>query len=240
MRHLALALLAALALHLRADLPSQIQSANGWVGYSVPIVDGNHFVCSWENYNDIQYGHDDLQPVSSALIVLYEVEGGKVVSVRSSSPECRATRVVRWIPNVDPAESVRYLRALIDSDRDVSKKAVGALALHRAADDDVLIALAKRHPAAKIRSQALFWVSQRAGDKAAGVLRDAVDNDPEESVRTKAVFGISQLPNDKSIPLLIDLMKTHRSRAVRKKAAFWLGQKDDPRALAALEEILTR
>ena len=105
MRHLALAVLAALALPLRADLASQIQSANGWVGYAVPIVEGRHFVCSWDNYTNIQYGDDDMQPVSSALIVLYEVEDGKVVTVRSSSPECRATRAAgqpcaRFPPNI--------------------------------------------------------------------------------------------------------------------------------------------
>jgi HEAT repeat protein len=162
-----------------------------------------------------------------------------VVSIRLSSPECRTTRTVQWLPNVSPAESVRYLRALIDGDRDVAKKAVTALALHRDTTEE-LIALAKRHPTAKIRSQALFWISQKAGDKAAGVLLDAIDNDPEESVRTKAVFGVAQLPNERSVPMLIELMKTHRSPAVRKKAAFWLGQKDDPRALAALEEMLLR
>ena len=224
---------------LRADLAGQIRAANGWVGYSVPIVDGRHLVCSWDEGINI-HDDDDFRSRSSALYVLYEVDHGKVVSVRLSSPECRSTRSNHWLVNIDPRESVRFLRSLIDdaNDRGVAKKAVSALALHRDTVDQ-LIEIAKRHPVGKIRSSALFWVSQRAGERAAGVLRDAIDNDPEESVRTKAVFGISQLPNDKSIPLLIELMKTHKSPAVRKKAAFWLGQKDDPRALAALEDILT-
>jgi HEAT repeat protein len=38
--------------------------------------------------------------------------------------------------------------------------------------------------------------------------------------------------------MLIKLMKTHRDGRVRKKAAFWLGQKQDPRALAAIEDVL--
>jgi HEAT repeat protein len=40
--------------------------------------------------------------------------------------------------------------------------------------------------------------------------------------------------------MLVELMNTHKSREVRKKAAFWLGQKNDPRALAALERVLTK
>ena len=74
--------------------------------------------------------------------------------------------------------------------------------------------------------------------RAASVLRNAVDNDPETDVKEKAVFGISQLPDERSVPILIDLMKTHANPSVRKKAAFWLGQKKDPRALAAFEDIL--
>ncbi len=226
------------AIPLRADLVRQIESAAGWVGYAVPILDGRHFVCSWDE--GINIYDDDYRRRSSALHVFYQVEKGKVVSIRLSSPECTTSRPVQWLTGVDPKESVRYLLALVNrDDLSVAKKVVGALALHRDTPDDELIVLAKRHPSAKIRSMALFWVSQRAGDKAAGVLRDAIDNDPEEDVRTKAVFGISQLPNEKSIPLLIELMKTHKSPAVRKKAAFWLGQKDDPRALAALEDVLT-
>ena len=233
-----MAFLFLLALPLRADLASQIRAVNGWVGYSVPIVDGNHFVCSWDDSITISRD-DDYNRQSSALHVLYEVEKGRIVTVRLSSPECRYQRTVQWITTpVDPRESVRFLLDLVNGN-EVGKKAMGALALHRDTKDEELIALARRHPESKIRSNALFWISQRAGDKAAGVLRDAVDNDPEEDVRAKAVFGISQLPNDKSIPLLIELMKTHRNARVRKKAAFWLGQKDDPRALAALEDLLT-
>jgi HEAT repeat protein len=40
--------------------------------------------------------------------------------------------------------------------------------------------------------------------------------------------------------MLIDLMKSNRSSNVRKKAAFWLGQKHDPRALAAIEDVLRK
>jgi hypothetical protein len=103
---------------------------------------------------------------------------------------------------------------------------------------DELIKLTKNDPTAHVRSQAIFWLSQKAGKKAAGALRDALDDDPDQSVREKAVFAISQLPNDQSVPILVELMKTHRDPSVRKKAAFWLGQKNDPRALAAIEDIL--
>ena len=236
-----ISLLAALfiTLPLFADLRQQIESKSGWVGYSVPVA-GEHTICSWEDGNST-ISDGPYMRASTALYVLYRVEGGRIDTLRLSSPECGAlSQSVAWLNNVDPRESVRLLRTLVDGDdRSVAKKAVTAIALHVGTADD-LIDIAKHNPVPKIRSQALFWVSMAAGARAASVLKDAIDNDPEEEVKTKAVFGISQLPNDQSIPLLIDLIKTNRSPAVRKKAAFWLGQKNDPRALQALEDILRR
>ena len=234
MKTLAL-LLALLALPLHADLASDIRSSSGWVGYSVPI-DGRHTICSWDS---VMTAEDRWDNPASALLVMYRVEGGVVESMRLSSPECRATEKVRWLQNVDPSESIRLLEALIGTDTSVSKKAVGALALHRDAQES-LLRLARRHRSSRVRGAALFWVGQRAGARAAETLSDAVENDPDEDVKAKAVFGISQMPDDQSVPMLVKLLNTHRSRQVRKKAAFWLSQKNDPRALEALEAILRK
>ena len=228
-----------LALPVFGDLRHDIVSKNGWVAYSVPIS-GRHTVCSWDDWSENITNARHLEP-SSSLYVLYEVSGGAIQSIRLSSPECgRLNRSVTWLENVDPRQSAQLLRSIIDgSDRSLSKKAISAFALHQGTAD-ALIDIARHNSDSKVRSQALFWVSQAAGDRAASVLKDAVDNDPEEDVKAKAVFGISQLPNDQSIPLLVELINTNRSAKVRKKAAFWLGQKDDPRALQALEDILKR
>src|SRR5258706_1810474 len=44
---------------------------------------------------------------------------------------------------------------------------------------DELIKLAKNDPTAHVRSQALFWLSQKAGTKTAGAVRSAVDYHPD-------------------------------------------------------------
>jgi hypothetical protein len=230
-------LLFAFATTVHADLASQIQSASGWIGYSVPVVSGRHVTCSWDS---LTIGDWEERRPATALVVLYHVERGNVDEVRLSSVECPVEKPVRKIDGVDPRESIRYLTSLIDRETtSLGKKAVTAIALHAGAED-TLLSLARDHRNSKVRSHALFWVGQRAGEKAASVLRNAVDNDPEEDVRAKAVFAISQLPDDRSIPMLVELMRTHRSAKVRKKAAFWLGQKSDPRALAALQDVLER
>jgi len=89
-----------------------------------------------------------------------------------------------------------------------------------------------------VRADALFWVAQRAGDKAVGTITDAIDRDPDTEVKKRAVFALSQLPRDEGVPKLIDVARNNRNREVRRQAMFWLGQSNDPRALKFFEEIL--
>ena len=83
----------------------------------------------------------------------------------------------------------------------------------------------------------MFWLAQRAGDKAVGTITQALE-DPETEVRKQAVFALSQLPKDEGVPKLIEVARTHRDAAVRKQAMFWLGQSRDPRALTFFEQTL--
>ena len=70
-----------LALPLHADLRQQIESKGGWAGYSVPIA-GPHMVCSWDDWSE-SVSDPHLQP-STALYVLYHVEGGHIDGIRLS------------------------------------------------------------------------------------------------------------------------------------------------------------
>lgn len=90
------------------------------------------------------------------------------------------------------------------------------------------------------RRQAVFWLSQQAGDEVTRGIADLVDDDDEDrEVREHAVFALSQRPRDESVPALIRIARTHRDPHIRKQALFWLGQSGDSRALALFEEILS-
>ncbi len=108
------------------------------------------------------------------------------------------------------------------------------------ASEDELVHLAKFDSDSKVRSQALFWIAQKAGKRATSALNDAIQNDPETDVKKKAVFALSQLPKDESVPQLIHVATTNTNMAVRKEAFFWLGQSQDPRALEYLEQVLKK
>lgn len=88
----------------------------------------------------------------------------------------------------------------------------------------------------EVRSQALFWLGQSGDPRAAGWIRAAIAEDPDGDVREHGVFALAQL--DEGAAELARLLRETDDGEVRRQALFWLGQSDDPRALAALEEVL--
>jgi hypothetical protein len=189
----------------------------------------------------------------TSVIVMFRAEGGRVGTIRSFAESCEIDaggRAVHWLTGVDPAASVLLLKTLVQSgpatsDEDRPRRLVGqglaAIAAHNAPESvTTLIDLARNDREAKVRSEALFWLAQRAGHKAAGAITDAIANDPDTKVKERAVFALSQLPNDDGVPKLIDVARTNRNPRVRQQAVFWLGQSKDPRALKFFEEILLK
>jgi hypothetical protein len=89
------------------------------------------------------------------------------------------------------------------------------------------------------RKQAVFWIGQAAGEKAAEGLREVVGEAKlDREVRMSAVFALSQ-HREGGVPALIDIAKSSKDAEVRKQAIFWLGQSNDKRALEYFEKILT-
>jgi hypothetical protein len=177
------------------------------------------------------------------MLVVARVEKGKVRRVRVFGASCGLDgqgNTIHLLTNVTPDSSVDYLLSQIRN-ADHEGEMMAALSLHdHPRVVPALIELARRDPETEVRRHAIFWLGQKAGVKAAGELRRAVDEDPEEDVKTHAVFAISQLPAERSVPMLIDLIKHHKNREVREKAMFWLAQTGDPRAIDLIESILTK
>lgn len=87
-----------------------------------------------------------------------------------------------------------------------------------------------------LRGQALFWLGQSGDPRAGGWILSAIESDRDGEVREQAVFALSQLED--GTPQLIRLLRESKDPDVRRQALFWLGQADDPRAIAALEDLL--
>jgi hypothetical protein len=248
---------------LDRPLPAAIQAAApaaeaAWVGWSAPLHGQQGACCldwgrgqrlpraccgleSSRGRNIGDDGRDGLAP--QLLIVLARVEKGAVDRVRVYTDDCAIdaeNRRVVWLEGVKPADSVKWLRGLADSDqRRFVDEALTALALHETPEAvPALVALAREGPSGETRGQALFWLAQRAGAEARAAITRAIEEDPETEVKRQAVFALSEMPRDEGVPLLIELARRHKNPAVREQAFFWLGESEDPRALQFFEEVL--
>jgi HEAT repeats len=215
-----------------------------WVGYRIAVTRGRRSMeCS-------ERTRITLEPAAE-ILVLARLEAGTVVRIRTTTPDCQIDAgglPLVWLDGVKPDDSVAWLSSLINTipaaaerfDR-VVKPATVALAMHEGnAATRLLVTIARDHQVARIRSDALFWLAQRAGTEAAATIAEAIDRDPETEVKRRAVFALSQLPKDDGVPKLIDVARNNKNAAVRKQAMFWLGQSNDPRALKFFEEVLLK
>jgi hypothetical protein len=235
-----------------------------WIGYTAPAKPGDHSMCCGENGYWSSCG---LEPRSGTtivdgsrpggtgtaklegdqtVVVLLRVEEKNVQKIRMFSPDCQLDaggRSIYWLDAVKGPESIAFLSTFVSdegkrNDR-LSTSALAAIAMHGDPSAvPALIKFARQDPSKKVRGDALFWLAQRAGDKAAGEITAAIEQDPDTDVKRRAVFALSQLPRDEGVPLLIQQARTNKNPVVRKQAMFWLGQSNDPRALAFFEEIL--
>ncbi len=149
-----------------------------------------------------------------------------------------------WLGNARGDRGLDILLPLLarDTDRRFRQQAVFAVSQssnHPRAINE-LMRLARQDPRDDVREQALFWLAQEAGKRAAGVITAAIEDDPETAVKRQAVFALTQMPDDEGIPQLIERARSNRNPVVREQAVFWLGQSHDPRALDFIESILKK
>ncbi len=182
-------------------------------------------------------------------------EGPVRIRFRVTGGEVRSVRTVvggTWKPSdervtdLGPIGAAEAARGLLTMARKSSGKGNDLIFPATLADSVILwpdlLELARdRQVETSSRKNAVFWLSQAAGDKAAAGLEEIVtDEGDDRQVREHAVFAVSQLPKDQGVPILLRVARSNPNPGVRRKAMFWLGQSDDPRALALFEDILTK
>ncbi len=176
--------------------------------------------------------HDDAQ----ADVLLGEL-------ARPSEPEHVREQAIFWMGAARGARGLPMLQQIVENDAsdNIRDKALFALSINGQPEAvELMIHAAKFDPSPHVRGQGLFWLAQKAGARAASTIRGAIDNDPDTEVKKRAVFALSQLPKDEGVPKLIEVARSQRNPEVRKQAFFWLGQSGDARALAFIEQTLTR
>lgn len=238
---------------IAAITKAQVEPA--WIGYAVPVIssesgrnDGWSERCRLEQQridpatNTALRGPIRLEPAPTVMILL-RVQAGEIRRVRSFSGDCQIDAgglQLYWLGDVSGAQSVEFLKTLVSdvNTRDRSEAALSAMAQHRDAAAAAAILDLAKNGTPRLRQRALFWIARRAESQAAGIISQAIDNDPDVEVKRQAVSALGQLPRNEGVPLLIKLARSHSHPAVRKQAMTWLGNSKDPRALSFFEEVL--
>ncbi|MBV9107971.1 MAG: HEAT repeat domain-containing protein, partial [Gemmatimonadetes bacterium] len=86
----------------------------------------------------------------------------------------------------------------------------------------------------RLRRQATFLVSQKAGAEAETILLNVARTDPSADVRGQAVFWLSQTGSERAVDAILEVLRSSNDPAVQEKAIFALSQHPSARAAAAL------
>lgn len=197
-----------------------------------------------DNYRDVD--HDDWRTAcdSGPVRIALTKRGSAITELRAYvGGEWRSTNATD-LGMVSTRDAANYLLSLARADNSpAAKKAIFPAMLADSVTlwPDLLKIARDADVSRKVRSSAVFWLGQAAGDAATKGLTDLVDDaGADRDVRESAVFALSQRPREEGVPALIRIARQNPDPELRRKAIFWLGQSDDPRALNLFEELLTR
>jgi HEAT repeat protein len=182
------------------------------------------------------------------VAVLYRVADRRVDRIRVFSEDCELDaggRVVHWLENVRPAESVALLESFTAPDADgrtrILDGAVTAIALHGdpTADASLERLVAANQPES-LRKKVTFWLGNARGRRGFETLRRVMRDDISLEVRKSAVFGLSQSKVPEVFDTLAAVARSDREARLRSEALFWLAQKGDARAPKVIADALEK
>jgi HEAT repeats len=226
------------------------QSAPAWIGYSVPIVAGDHQMCCWNN--NVMCGcslepHNGDQGVTISsnnqtvklegpreLVVLFRVESHQTGKIRTFTPECNLDAgglPFIWLTGVTPPESVRLLLAMAKDtgsreERRMSDGATAAIAMHAdPAADQALEELTAPNQPEQVRRQAIFWLGNARGQRGFEIVSRVVREDPSDKIREHAIFALTQNKDPRALEVVASVAHKDSSPRVRGQALFWLAQR---------------
>jgi hypothetical protein len=227
------------------------QSAPAWIGYSVPIVAGDHQMCCWNNNvmcgcsleprnGDQSFTVSNNQSVKlegpRELVVLFRVEGHQTGKIRTFTPECNLDAgglPFIWLTGVTPPESIRLLLAMAKDatggSREEHRKSDGAtaaIAMHAdPAADPALEELVAQNQPEQIRRQAIFWLGNARGQRGFEIVSRVVREDPSDKIREHAIFALTQNKDPRALEVVASVAHKDPSPRVRGQALFWLAQR---------------
>ncbi len=237
-----------------------------WVGYSVPVVDGQQHMCCFnridrageccggcrlegkDSREGMFYGSNDecrLEPDRDFHVFL-RYSAGKPDRVLALSAGCQvdlAGMALSWLGAAPPAESISLLESMA-LDRSLprdkgSERALMAVAMHAGPlADRALERLAVPGKPAELRKQAAFWMGTARGRSGFDSLRRMAREEQDPSFREELAFPLSQSPVPEAQQELIRIAREDGAGNVRAQAIFWLAQKAGDKVAGVISEAV--
>jgi HEAT repeat protein len=226
---------------LRRSIDAVVKAQNGpaWIGYSVPMIAGEHRMCCYDSLEQYKAmsgccggcrlesdGHSaffkpmencKLEP-SDSFFVLMRVSEGRIQRVRPLSSDCAIDvggLTLHWLEKVEAAESVNLLTMFAHEDRSDNSK--NRTTKHRASHEAVSAIALHDNPAADAALEKLI-----------------APNQPRE-VRKQAAFWLGNSRGQRGFEILRTAFRSDADDDFRRGATFALSQSDVP---AALDELI--
>jgi len=174
------------------------------------------------------------QPGPVRLVVVREL--GETRQIRTYvGGRWKADTGITDLGTVSSTDAARWLLSVAErGDERVASSALSAATLADSVDAGAIllrIATDEKRPTG-VRSSAMGWLGEVAGDKVAARL-DSIAYEPgDRELRKQAIHALSRRPADEAVPLLLRMAESLPDRELRKTAVFWLARTKDPRALA--------
>jgi hypothetical protein len=219
------------------------QSSPAWIGYSVPMIPGEHQMCCWNNNvmcgcslehrnGDQSFTVSNNQTVKlegpRELVVLLRVENRQTDKIRTFTPECNLDAgglPFIWLTGVTPPESLRLLLSMVKELRK-GDAATAAIAMHAdPSADRALEELVAPSQPEQVRRQAIFWLGNSRGQRGFEIVSRILREDPSDKIREHAVFAITQNKDPKALEVVASVAHNDKSPRVRGQALFWLAQR---------------
>jgi hypothetical protein len=242
------------------SLASRVKSADGWVSWDVPMIDGAGDPCCWSGHGDHAEGrigcdldgrnhgfstNDAPKPPTTGTLTVYaHVTHAHMDDVRAFEASCpvHATSAIRHIDGVAPADSIGVLAEWMDSpDAKHDDDALPAIAYH--ADPAATRLLASRAEPSHDRKQreaALFWLGEARGEDGAAIVERYATTDGDPKLREHAIFALSQSHAGDPYERIHAIAGSDPSDHVRSQALFWMAQMGDKRAARDITGAIER
>jgi len=237
-----------------------------WIGWRVPMIDGDRQMCSFWNSNDawfrglVMEGTGDKPPTQqptgparleggTGLVIFLRLLNGQVERLRSIGDDCPVDgggRTVYWLNGITPAESLRYLQTFtqmdalnIDARRNLASSALSAIAYHRdPGADAILDKLADAVGDSNLRSSALRSLAAYRGQHGFDKVKAALATERESSRRVSLVSALGQTRQPGTAETLLNLARTETDPKVRAEAVYYYAARAGVAGIANVTSIV--